>query len=193
MQCYHDGAEPLSRLSRSSLTSQHALPEAHRVPGRSSIRATPPPVGKPPADHRGEEQPGKLLTLNIMHRQLGVSVYKQHGTLLQDETLADIAAADATLFGAIGGDGYDEIPREIKINSGLLSVRGRLGMFANLRPVIAFDALGNVAGKGFAAPGLVGQGAQQGATAVGGQRVVGIVVDRDLDGATRYQAALGDQ
>jgi len=86
----------------------------------------------------------RSMGLNIMHRQLGVSVYKQHGTLLQDETLADIAAADATLFGAIGGDGYDEIPREIKINSGLLSVRGRLGMFANLRPVIAFDALGNV-------------------------------------------------
>jgi 3-isopropylmalate dehydrogenase len=84
------------------------------------------------------------MGLDIVHRQLGVNVYKEHGTLLRDETLADIKAADATLFGAIGGDGYDEIPRAIKINSGLLSVRGRLGMFANLRPVIAFDALNNV-------------------------------------------------
>ena len=57
----------------------------------------------------------RSMGLNIMHRQLGVSVYKQHGTLLQDETLADIAAADATLFGAIGGDGCsctaDQPPR----------------------------------------------------------------------------------
>ncbi len=83
----------------------------------------------------------RSMGLDITHRELGVSVYKQHGTLLQDETLADIKAADATLFGAIGGEGYDEIPRDIKIGSGLLSVRKELGMFANLRPVVAFEAL----------------------------------------------------
>lgn len=84
--------------------------------------------------HRG-------LGLDIKERQLGVNVYKKHGTLLQDETLETIAGADATLFGAIGGDGYDEIPRHIKTETGLLSVRQRLGMFANIRPVVAFDAL----------------------------------------------------
>jgi len=81
------------------------------------------------------------LGFDIVHRQLGVNVYRKHGTLLQDETLADIAAADATLFGAIGGDGYDEIPRDIKRETGLLAVRHKLGMFANLRPVVASPAL----------------------------------------------------
>ena len=83
----------------------------------------------------------RSMGLDITHRQLGVNVYKRHGTLLQDETLEAIKSADATLFGAIGGDGYDEIPRDIKIGSGLLSVRRKLGMFANLRPVVAFEAL----------------------------------------------------
>jgi 3-isopropylmalate dehydrogenase len=86
--------------------------------------------------HRG-------LGLDIKERQLGVNVYEKHGTLLQDETLETIQAADATLFGAIGGDGYDEIPREIRVETGLLSVRRKLAMFANIRPVVAFDALVN--------------------------------------------------
>lgn len=84
--------------------------------------------------HRG-------LGLDIAERQLGVNVYEKHGTLVQDETLETIAGADATLFGAIGGDGYDEIPRHIRTETGLLSVRRKLGMFANIRPVVAFDAL----------------------------------------------------
>ncbi len=83
----------------------------------------------------------RSLGLDIKERQLGVNVYEKHGTLIQDETLETIEAADATLFGAIGGDGYDDIPREIRTETGLLSVRRRLSMFANIRPVVAFDAL----------------------------------------------------
>jgi 3-isopropylmalate dehydrogenase len=84
--------------------------------------------------HRG-------LGLDIKERQLGVNVYEKHGTLTQDETLETIEAADATLFGAIGGDGYDEIPRHIRIETGLQNVRRKLAMFANVRPVVAFEAL----------------------------------------------------
>ena len=84
--------------------------------------------------HRG-------LGLDIKQRQLGVNVYEKHGTLTQDETLETIEAADATLFGAIGGDGYDDIPRNIRVETGLLSVRRQLAMFANIRPVVTFDAL----------------------------------------------------
>ncbi len=86
--------------------------------------------------HRG-------LGLDIKERQLGVNVYEKHGTLIQDETLETIEAADATLFGAIGGDGYDDIPRHIRTETGLLSVRRKLAMFANIRPIVAFDALAN--------------------------------------------------
>jgi 3-isopropylmalate dehydrogenase len=81
------------------------------------------------------------LGLDIRERQLGVNVYKKHGTMLQDETVETIASSDATLFGAIGGEGYDEIPRQVKLNSGLLSVRKKLGLYANLRPVKVLDAL----------------------------------------------------
>jgi len=86
--------------------------------------------------HRG-------LGLEIKECQLGVNVYEKHGTLMQEETLETIRAADATLFGAIGGYSYDDIPRPIRVETGLLSVRRKLAMFANIRPIIAFDALAN--------------------------------------------------
>ena len=47
------------------------------------------------------------------------------------------------LFGAIGGEKWDKLPRHLRPESGLLRIRKELGAFANLRPAIIFDELIN--------------------------------------------------
>ncbi len=63
------------------------------------------------------------------------------GTPLPDETLRGALSADAVLFGAIGGDKWNSLPREKRPESGLLALRKGLEVFANLRPVKVYDEL----------------------------------------------------
>ena len=65
----------------------------------------------------------------------------RHGTPLTDAVMAKAQAADAVLFGAVGGPRYDDLPFEQKPERGLLRLRKELGLFANLRPAKVFDAL----------------------------------------------------
>jgi 3-isopropylmalate dehydrogenase len=83
----------------------------------------------------------RKLAFDISESRLGVAAYHELGTMLPDETVSGAEAADAVLFGAIGGDGYEDIPMEVRRDSGLLALRRKLGLFANLRPAIALDAL----------------------------------------------------
>ena len=71
--------------------------------------------------------------------QMGLAAWKATGTPLNDETIAAAKASDAVLFGAVGGD--EEIPRQLRRERGLLRLRTEMGLFANLRPVKAHDAL----------------------------------------------------
>ena len=50
-------------------------------------------------------------------------------------------AADAVLFGAVGGPKWDTVPYEARPEAGLLRLRKDLGLFANLRPAICYPAL----------------------------------------------------
>lgn len=43
-------------------------------------------------------------------------------------------AADAVLLGSVGGPKWDNVPKEIRPEKGLLQMRSTLGLFANLRP-----------------------------------------------------------
>jgi 3-isopropylmalate dehydrogenase len=70
----------------------------------------------------------------------GIS-HDRYGTPLADEVLERALAADAVLFGAVGGPKYDDLPFEQKPERGLLRLRKELGLFANLRPAKVFDAL----------------------------------------------------
>ena len=61
---------------------------------------------------------------------------------LPDETLAICEAADAVLFGAIGDPKYDNNPdAKVRPEQGLLKLRKSLGLFANIRPITAFETL----------------------------------------------------
>jgi len=50
-------------------------------------------------------------------------------------------AADAIIFGAVGGPKWDSVPYEVRPEAGLLRLRKDLGLFANLRPAVCYPAL----------------------------------------------------
>jgi 3-isopropylmalate dehydrogenase len=65
-----------------------------------------------------------------------------HGTALTDETLAACRASDAVLLAAVGGPQWDSTdPSAPRPEQGLLGLRKALGLYANLRPVRAVEAL----------------------------------------------------
>jgi 3-isopropylmalate dehydrogenase len=64
-----------------------------------------------------------------------------HGVPMKDETVEAAKAADAVLLGAVGGPKWDNVDFDIRPEAGLLRIRKDLGLFANLRPAIVFDAL----------------------------------------------------
>lgn len=66
------------------------------------------------------------------------------GVPLPVETLDLCHNSDAVLLGAIGGPKWDTIPVHLRPEAGaLLPLRKALGLYANLRPVILYDALLN--------------------------------------------------
>jgi 3-isopropylmalate dehydrogenase len=72
---------------------------------------------------------------------LGGIAYEKLGRPDPDETMAKALDADAVLLGAVGGPKWDTLPFVLKPERGLLRVRKEMGVFANLRPAICFDAL----------------------------------------------------
>ncbi len=72
---------------------------------------------------------------------MGGCAYEAVGTPIPDVTIEGSRKSDAILFGSIGGYKWDDLPREMKPESGLLKLRKELGLFANLRPVAVFDEL----------------------------------------------------
>ncbi|WP_072681864.1 3-isopropylmalate dehydrogenase, partial [Arcobacter sp. LA11] len=65
------------------------------------------------------------------------------GKPLPEETVEGVLNSDACLFGAIGGEKWDTLPRELRPETGLLSFREKMGVYANLRPAIIYDELVN--------------------------------------------------
>src|SRR5689334_20332447 len=64
------------------------------------------------------------------------------GTALTDQTLEGCRAADAVLLAAVGGPKWDTTdPKAPRPEQGLLGIRKSLGLYANLRPVRAVEAL----------------------------------------------------
>jgi 3-isopropylmalate dehydrogenase len=72
---------------------------------------------------------------------VGGAAYDAHGAAIDDATMARAKAADAVLFGAVGGPKWDAVPYERRPEAGLLRLRKDLGLFANLRPAICYPAL----------------------------------------------------
>jgi 3-isopropylmalate dehydrogenase len=74
---------------------------------------------------------------------MGGCAYDITGDPLPQETISGSLSSDAVLFGAIGGEKWDNLPREKRPESGLLRFRKELGVYANLRPAVVYDELVN--------------------------------------------------
>ena len=74
---------------------------------------------------------------------MGGAAYDITGDPLPQETITKSIQSDAVLFGAIGGEKWDNLPREKRPESGLLRFRKELGVYANLRPAVVYDELIN--------------------------------------------------
>lgn len=73
---------------------------------------------------------------------VGAIAIDQTGNPLPDDTLALCKSSDAILFGAIGDPKYDNDPSaKVRPEQGLLKLRKELGLFANIRPVKAYETL----------------------------------------------------
>ncbi|MEZ5873035.1 MAG: 3-isopropylmalate dehydrogenase [Nitratireductor sp.] len=74
---------------------------------------------------------------------VGGSAYDAHGQSISDADMEKAMAADAVLFGAVGGPKWDSVPYEVRPEAGLLRLRKDMELFANLRPAICYPALAN--------------------------------------------------
>lgn len=81
------------------------------------------------------------LDISLDEAPVGGAAYDLHGDPLPESTLDKARAADAILFGSIGGPKWDTIERDKRPERGLLRLRSSLGLFANLRPAILFPQL----------------------------------------------------
>ncbi|MFI5150302.1 MAG: 3-isopropylmalate dehydrogenase [Bacteroidia bacterium] len=73
---------------------------------------------------------------------IGGAALEKQGIPLPPETIALCRTADSVLFGAVGDARYDQLPDASKRpEQGLLELRKKLGLFANLRPIRSYPAL----------------------------------------------------
>ena len=72
---------------------------------------------------------------------VGGAAYDAENCAITEATMAKAGAADAVIFGAVGGPKWDGVPYEHRPEAGLLRLRKDLGLFANLRPAVCYPAL----------------------------------------------------
>jgi 3-isopropylmalate dehydrogenase len=72
---------------------------------------------------------------------IGGAGYDAAGQPLPEATLVIAQRAEAVVLGAVGGPKYESLPRNLRPEQGLLSIRKALGLFANLRPALLYPEL----------------------------------------------------
>lgn len=73
---------------------------------------------------------------------VGACAIDRYGDAYPEETHSICMESDAVLFGAVGDPKYDNDPTaKVRPEQGLLAIRKKLGLYANLRPVETFKSL----------------------------------------------------
>ena len=81
-------------------------------------------------------------TLNYQTAPVGACAIDETGSPYPDSTHELCMRSDAVLFGAIGSPKYDNNPNAtVRPEQGLLAMRKKLGLFANIRPITTFPGL----------------------------------------------------
>ena len=81
------------------------------------------------------------LDVELEYAGIGGAAYDESGHPYPEDTQKKAATADAILLGAVGGYEYEELPRELRPERGLLAIRADLELFSNLRPAILNETL----------------------------------------------------
>jgi 3-isopropylmalate dehydrogenase len=79
--------------------------------------------------------------LQVTQRDIGGAALRSSKDPLPQDTLQACLQSRAVLLGAVGGPSFDDFPRHLRPESGLLRLRRELKVFANLRPAICFPSL----------------------------------------------------
>ncbi|MCF7734594.1 MAG: 3-isopropylmalate dehydrogenase [Akkermansiaceae bacterium] len=82
------------------------------------------------------------FTVERSHHPVGGAALDATGHPLPAATVAACEAADAILFGSVGGPQWESLPPDLQPERGaLLPLRKHFGLFANLRPGVCLPAL----------------------------------------------------
>lgn len=83
----------------------------------------------------------KNIRLSLQDGLIGGSAYDVYGTPFPDQSLNLALESDAVLLGAVGGPKWEGLDYSVRPERALLGLREKLGLYANLRPVVVFDEL----------------------------------------------------
>lgn len=83
------------------------------------------------------------MKIEMEYGHIGGAGYDAAGDPFPQATERLALESDAVLLGAVGGYQYDNLPRPMRPEQGLLRIRKRLGLFANLRPALVYPELVN--------------------------------------------------
>lgn len=84
---------------------------------------------------------------------MGGCAIDEYGVPLPESTLKTCRESDAVLLGAVGGPKWEGLPGDRTPEAGLLGIRAGLGLYANLRPAVIYEALREASPL---KPGIVG-------------------------------------
>ncbi|MHB8137908.1 MAG: 3-isopropylmalate dehydrogenase [Smithellaceae bacterium] len=83
----------------------------------------------------------KSIGISLQEGLIGGSAYDVYGTPFPDKSLNLALESDAVLLGAVGGPKWEGLDYSVRPERALLGLREKLGLYANLRPVVVFDEL----------------------------------------------------
>jgi 3-isopropylmalate dehydrogenase len=82
------------------------------------------------------------LAFELTEALVGGAAIDEEGTALPEETLRVCGAAEAILFGSVGGPKWESLPpNQQPERAALLPLRKHFGLFANLRPAVCLPKL----------------------------------------------------
>ena len=83
------------------------------------------------------------LDLKVIEMNVGGTAYDAEGSPIPHSVLEEAKKSDAVLFGAVGGEKWDDLEWDLRPENALLTLRKELNLFANLRPAFLFNELSN--------------------------------------------------
>jgi 3-isopropylmalate dehydrogenase len=81
------------------------------------------------------------INLILSEGYAGGSAYDRFGEPLPKQSIDLALQSDAVLLGAVGGPKWEVLEYKLRPERALLGLRERLGLYANLRPVVVFEEL----------------------------------------------------